>query len=131
MHSMDISTLEKIVVDALEDIKGRDIVVLDTQRLSPLFERVIVASGDSNRQVRSLAQNVPDKVREAGGTVLSSEGEEHGEWVLVDLGTIVVHVLQPAVRAYYRLEELWGGELPAPLRRPVRSGEQGGQADAA
>ncbi|MQY52575.1 ribosome silencing factor [Rhodocyclus tenuis] len=114
---MDISTLEKIVVDALEDIKGHDITVLNTHRLTALFERLIVASGDSSRQVKSLAHNVQEKVREAGGQVLASEGEDNGEWVLVDLGEIVVHVMQPAVRAYYSLEELWGGETPTRLRR--------------
>ena len=109
---MDINSLQKIVVDALEDIKGRDIQVIDTSELSPLFERIVVVSGDSNRQVRSLARNVHDKVREAGGEVLSVEGEDNGEWVLVDLGDMVVHVMQPAVRAFYALEELWGGETP-------------------
>jgi ribosome-associated protein len=102
-----LQNLLKIVVDALEDVKAKDIQVIDTHRLTPLFERIVVASGDSNRQVKALARNVEDKVREAGGTVLSVEGAETGEWVLVDLGEIVVHVMQPAVRAYYNLEELW------------------------
>lgn len=114
---MDVKTLQALVIDALEDIKGRDIEVIDTSKLTSLFERVIVACGDSNRQVRSLARNVQDKVREAGGEVISIEGEENGEWVLVDLGDIVVHVMQPAVRAYYNLEELWGGQGPARVRR--------------
>lgn len=109
---MDINSLQKLVVDALEDIKGRDIQVIDTSELSPLFERIVVASGDSNRQVRALARSVHDKVKEAGGEVLSVEGEDNGEWVLVDLGDMVVHVMQPAVRAFYALEELWGGETP-------------------
>jgi ribosome-associated protein len=104
---MDVSTLQKTVVDALEDIKGKDIEVIDTSKLTSLFERIIVASGDSNRQVKALARNVQDKVRESGGEILSTEGEESGEWVLVDLGDIVVHVMQPAVRNYYNLEELW------------------------
>lgn len=104
---MELRKLQKIAVSALEDIKAKDIEVLNTTRLSSLFERVIVASGDSNRQVRSLARNVADKVREAGCEVLSVEGEENGEWVLVDLGDIVVHVMQPAIRAYYNLEDLW------------------------
>ncbi|GHT90748.1 hypothetical protein FACS1894101_3470 [Betaproteobacteria bacterium] len=107
MTSMELRKLQKIAVSALEDIKAKDIEVLNTARLSPLFERVIVASGDSNRQVRSLARHVADQVREAGGEVLSVEGEENGEWVLVDLGDIVVHVMQPAIRAYYNLEDLW------------------------
>ncbi len=128
---MDLKKLQKLVVDALEDIKGRDIEVIDTTKLTPLFERVIVASGDSNRQVKSLAQNVQDKVREAGGEVLSSEGEENGEWVLVDLGSIVVHVMQPTVRAYYNLEELWGGQGPARVRKATASDEAAGKAPAA
>jgi ribosome-associated protein len=106
---MDITTLQKIVVDALEDIKGKQIEVIDTHKLTPLFERMVIATGDSNRQVKALAHNVQVKVKEAGGEVISAEGEDTGEWVLVDLGDIVVHVMQPAVRAYYNLEELWSG----------------------
>jgi ribosome-associated protein len=106
---MDIKTLEALVVDALEDIKARDIEVINTQSLTSLFDRLVIASGDSNRQTRALARHVQDKVKEAGGSVISVEGEETGEWVLVDLGDIVVHVMQPAVRAYYNLEELWSG----------------------
>jgi ribosome-associated protein len=113
--------LQKLAVDALEDIKGRDIEIIDTSKLTPLFERVIIACGDSNRQVKSLARSVQDKVREAGGEVLSVEGEENGEWVLVDLGSVVVHVMQPAVRAYYNLEELWGGHAPARARAAGRA----------
>ena len=112
---MDIHTLENLVVDALEDIKAKDIEVINTTKLTSLFDRIVVASGDSNRQTRALARNVQEKVREAGGTVISVEGEESGEWVLVDLGEIVVHVMQPAVRAYYNLEELWTGTA---VRRP-------------
>ena len=104
---MDLKKLEKIVVDALEDIKGRDIDIINTSKISNLFDRVVVASGDSNRQVRALAHNVEIKVREAGGEVISVEGEENGEWVLVDLGDIIVHVMQPSTRSYYALEELW------------------------
>lgn len=104
---MDIRKLEKTVVAALEDIKAQDIEVINTSTITPLFDRVIVASADSNRQTRALARNVQEKVKEAGGEVLSVEGEETGEWVLVDLGAIVVHVMQPAIRSYYRLEELW------------------------
>ncbi|EXI92065.1 MAG: Ribosomal silencing factor RsfS [Candidatus Accumulibacter sp. BA-94] len=114
---MKLPQLEKLVVDALEDIKGRDIEVINTTRLTSLFDCIVVACGDSNRQVRSLARNVQDKAREAGVHVLSCEGEETGDWVLVDLGDIVVHVMQPAVRSYYRLEELWGGKGPARVRR--------------
>lgn len=104
---MDIKKLQKIAVDALEDIKAKDIEVLNTSKLSALFDRIIIATGDSNRHVKSLARNVYDKTKEAGGEVIGIEGEETGEWVLVDLGDIVVHVMQPAVRAYYNLEELW------------------------
>ena len=111
---MDITQLEQLVVSALEDIKAKDIQVIDTTRVSALFERVVIASGDSNRQTRALARNVADKAREAGLPVLSVEGEESGEWVLVDLGSVVVHVMQPAVRSYYNLEELWStGGRPA------------------
>ncbi|MDD2988240.1 MAG: ribosome silencing factor [Zoogloea sp.] len=106
---MDISQTESLIVSALEDIKGKDIEVINTTRLTSLFERVIIASADSNRQTRALARNVANKAREAGINVLSIEGEDGGEWVLVDLGDVVVHVMQPAVRAYYNLEELWAG----------------------
>ncbi len=104
---MDTKKLQKIVVDALEDIKGKDIEVINTAKLTSLFDRLVIATGDSNRQVKALARNVQDKAREAGAEVLSTEGEEVGEWVLVDLGDIVVHVMQPGVRLYYNLEELW------------------------
>lgn len=114
---MKLPQLQQIVVHALEDIKGRDIEVIDTSHLTPLFERMIIACGDSSRQVQSLARNVQEKVRAEGGEVLSCEGEEVGEWVLVDLGDIVVHVMQPAVRNYYNLEELWGGKGPLRVRR--------------
>lgn len=112
---MDIRKLQQLVVGALEDIKGRDIEVINTRKLTSLFDRIVIATGDSNRQVRALAKSVHDKVREAGGEVISTEGEDNGEWVLVDLGDIVVHVMQPAVRSHYALEELWGAKTP--LRR--------------
>ncbi len=114
---MKLAQLEKIVVNALEDIKAKDIEIINTAKLTPLFERIVIASGDSNRHVRSLASNVEDKVREAGGEILSTEGEDGGEWVLVDLGDIVVHVMQPAIRSYYNLEELWNGKGPARVRK--------------
>lgn len=120
---MDVRKLQKIVVDALEDIKGHDIEVINTSKLTALFDRVVIACGDSSRQVKSLARNVQEKVREAGGEVISSEGEENGEWVLVDLGDIVVHVMQPTTRAYYNLEELWRGKGPARVRKAVASEE--------
>ena len=115
---MDIRKMEKAVVAALEDIKGRDIVVLKVAHLSPLFERIIIASADSTRQVKALADNVREKLRALGATVLSVEGEESGEWVLVDLGAIVVHVMQPTIRQYYNLEELW--DQPDPKRPRAR-----------
>ena len=111
--ALSIKKLETIAVDALEDIKGRNIIVVNTSKLSQMFERIVLASGDSNRQVRSLARNVADKVREAGGEVLSMEGEETGEWVLVDLGPVVVHIMQPTVREHFDLEGLWGKGKPA------------------
>jgi len=104
---MDIRKLQKIVVSALEDIKGKDIEVINTTKLTSMFDRLVIATGDSNRQVKALARNVQEKVREAGGEIISVEGEDAGEWVLVDIGDLVVHVMQPAVRAYYNLEELW------------------------
>lgn len=116
---MKLPQLEKLVVAALEDVKGKDIDVFNTTKLTPLFERIVIACGDSNRHVRSLARNVQDKVREAGGQVISTEGEDSGEWVLVDLGEIVVHVMQPAIRSYYNLEELWSGKGPARARKDL------------
>jgi ribosome-associated protein len=107
---MELRKLQKIAVSALEDIKAKEIEILNTARLTDLFERMIIACGDSSRQVRALARHVVDEVRAAGGEVLSVEGEENGEWVLVDLGDLVVHVMQPAVRAFYDLEALWGSD---------------------
>ena len=115
---MDIRKLQKIAVAALEDIKGKNIEILNTAKISSMFDRVIICTGDSNRQVKALARNVLEKVREAGGEVISIEGEEGGEWVLVDLGDIVVHVMQPTVRQYYNLEELWQA-TPAQRRKAV------------
>ena len=107
---MDLRKLQRVIVDALEDVKGQDIKVFNTAQLTDMFERVIVASGTSNRQTRALASSVVEKVKDAGGDVVSVEGEEAGEWVLVDCGDAVVHILQPTVRAYYNLEEIWGGK---------------------
>ena len=115
---MDLRKLQRVIVDALEDVKGQDIKVFNTEHLSDMFERVVVASGTSNRQTRALASSVVEKVKEAGGYVVSVEGEDAGEWVLVDCGEVVVHVLQPTFRAYYNLEELWGGK-PVRLRSPA------------
>ena len=117
---MDLRKLQRVIVDALEDIKGQDIKVYNTERLSDMFERVVIASGTSNRQTRALASSVVDKVKEAGGYVVSVEGEDAGEWVLVDCGEAVVHILQPSFRAYYNLEELWG-DKPVRLRAPAGS----------
>lgn len=123
---MDLRKLQRVVVDALEDVKGQDIRVYNTTELTDLFDRVVLVTGTSNRQTRALASNVREKVKEAGGHVISVEGEETGEWVLVDLGDIVVHVMQPAIRSYYNLEELWGGK---PVR--VKLGATAGAAAAA
>ncbi|PRC92820.1 ribosome silencing factor [Solimicrobium silvestre] len=105
---MDIKKLQTLVVDALEDVKAQDIKVYDTTHLTSLFDRICIASGTSNRQTKSLASSVRDKVKENGGDIVGIEGEDVGEWVLVDLGDMVVHIMQPVIRGYYRLEELWG-----------------------
>ena len=105
---MDIKKLQRTIIDALEDVKAQDIRVYDSSKLSELFDRVIIATGSSNRQTRSLAFSVKEKVLEKGGEVISIEGLETGEWVLVDCGDIVVHILQPMLRAYYQLEGIWG-----------------------
>ena len=105
---MDIKKLQALVVDALEDVKAQDIHIYDTTHLTSMFDRIAVASGTSNRQTKALAASVRDKVKAAGGDIVNMEGETTGEWVLVDLGDMVVHIMQPAIRAYYRLEELWG-----------------------
>ena len=110
---MDIRKLQRVIVDGLEDVKAQNIVVFNTEHLSPLFERVIVASGTSNRQTRSLAASVRDAVKSAGAPSPRTEGEDNGEWIIVDCGAAVVHVMQPAIREYYHLEELWG-------EKPVR-----------
>jgi ribosome-associated protein len=105
---MDIKKLQKVVVDALEDVKAQEIKLYDTTKLTSLFDRVCIASGTSNRQTKALASSVRDKVKQNGGHIVSIEGEDIGEWVLVDLGDMVVHIMQPVIRSYYRLEELWG-----------------------
>jgi len=105
---LSLQDLQNVVINALEDIKGQHILVFDAQPLTSLFDRVIIASGTSNRQTRALAKNLHDKVKQSGGYVYGTEGEETGEWVLVDLGDIIVHIMQPAIRDYYRLEEIWG-----------------------
>ncbi|WP_317205026.1 ribosome silencing factor [Janthinobacterium sp.] len=105
---MDIKKLQTLVVDALEDVKGQDIAVFDTVHLTSLFDRIAIVSGTSNRQTKALAASVRDKVKEAGGDIVGIEGEDTGEWVLVDLGDMIVHIMQAPIRAYYRLEEIWG-----------------------
>ena len=127
---MDIKKLQTLVVDALEDVKGQDIVLFDTTGLTSLFDRIAVVSGTSNRQTKALAASVRDKVKEAGGDVVGLEGEDTGEWVLVDLGDMIVHIMQPAIRQYYRLEEIWG-EKPVKLGAAKRKSSVEGQEAAA
>src|SRR5574343_1037557 len=117
---MDIRKLQRAIVDGLEDVKAQDIVVFNTEQLSPLFERVVIASGTSNRQTKALAASVRDAVKALGLPVPRVEGEENGEWIIVDCGTAVVHVMQPAIRQYYHLEEIWGGK---PVKLKLGDGE--------
>jgi ribosome-associated protein len=105
---MDTRKLQRVIVDALEDVKGQDIRVFNSSGLTDLFDRVVIATGTSNRHTRSLANAVREKVKAAGGEVIGMEGEDSGEWVLVDLGDALVHIMQPTIRAYYNLEEIWG-----------------------
>lgn len=116
-----IQQLQRAIVDGLEDVKGRDIRVFNTEHLSPLFERVVVASGNTNRQTKALAASVVDKVREAGFPRPRLEGEDNAEWIIVDCGPAVVHVMQPVIRQYYNLEEIWGD-------KPVRLGSRSAAA---
>jgi ribosome-associated protein len=113
---MDIRKLQRAIVDGLEDVKAQNITVLNTEHLSALFERVIIASGTSNRQTKALAASVRDSVRSRGMAVLATEGEDNGEWIIVDCGAAVVHIMQPGIRDYYHLEEIWGGK---PVRMKV------------
>ena len=108
MKKPSTSTKKKLVIAALEDIKAHDILAIDVRRITPIFDWVIVASADSGRQTKALARHVRDKLKEAGSSIIGTEGEESGEWILVDAGDIVAHVMQPAVRDFYNLEELWG-----------------------
>jgi ribosome-associated protein len=125
----DTQKLQRAIVDALEDVKAHEIVVFDTEHISALFERVIIASGTSNRQTKALAASVRDKVREAGFPKPRIEGEDNGEWIIVDCGSAVAHVMQPTIRSYYNLEEIWGDKpvrlkLGAPKpAEPVRKPE--------
>ncbi len=110
----DVQKLQRTVVDSLEDVKAQQLVVFDTEHISSLFERVVIASGTSNRQTKALAASVRDKVREAGFPKPRIEGEDNGEWIIVDCGAVVVHIMQPTIRQYYNLEEIWG-------EKPVRT----------
>jgi len=105
---MDIRKLQRVIVDGLEDVKAQNIAVFNTEHLSALFERVIIASGTSNRQTKSLASSVREAVKTAGFPVPRTEGEANGEWIIIDCGAAVVHVMQPTIRDYYHLEEIWG-----------------------
>jgi ribosome-associated protein len=107
---MDIRKLQRAIVDGLEDVKAQHIAVFNTEHLSALFERVIIASGTSNRQTKALAASVREAVKGRGMDVMSVEGEDNGEWIIVDCGAAVVHIMQPAIREYYHLEEIWGGK---------------------
>jgi len=111
---MDLRKLQKAAVAALEDIKAREIEVFDVTHLTSLFDRVVIASADSARQLKALSGHLQEKTKAAGGRVYGVEGEDGGDWVLIDLGDIVVHIMQPAVRSHYNLEELWG--MPKPRR---------------
>ncbi len=118
---MDIRKLQRAIVDGLEDVKAQDIAVFNTEHLSPLFERVIIATGSSNRQTKSLATSVRTSVKDAGFPVPRVEGEENGEWIIVDCGAAVVHVMQPAIRQYYQLEEIWG-DKPVAIKTKAKAG---------
>jgi ribosome-associated protein len=124
--NMEITKLQRAIIDGLEDVKAQDIKVFNTTHLTALFDRVIVASGTSNRQTKALANSVRDKVKGLGGDVISTEGEEVGEWVLVDCGDAVVHILQPALRQYYNLEEVWG-DKPVRVKLQSSGGFSGAQ----
>jgi ribosome-associated protein len=123
---MQAEQLRQIAEQALDEIKAHDVIALDTRRLTSMFDYMIVASADSARQTKALARNVAERVKEAGGNVIGLEGDQTGEWVLVDLGDVVVHIMQPAIRDYYNLEQLWGGEAPrkvSPLRPQPRASD--------
>jgi len=118
---MDINTIEQIAIDAIEDIKGQDIVTIDTTAVSPMFERIIIASGTSTTQVKAIARNVQDKLRAAKVKQVGIEGENGGEWVLVDFGSIVIHVMLPPIREYYNLEEIWQTETDPKFQAQYQS----------
>lgn len=125
---MDLRAKQRLIVEALEDVKGYDILVFNTAHQPTMFERVVIATGTSNTQVRALADRVQERIREQGSRVYGVEGESGGEWVLVDLGDVVVHIMHPTVREFYNLEEIWGGksvrmksEAKAPKKTPKKS----------
>ena len=126
---MDLSTKQRVVVEALEDVKGYDIMVFNTARLPSMFERVVIASGTSNTQVRALADRVQERIREQGSPVYGVEGESSGEWVLVDLGDVVVHIMHPTVREFYNLEEIWGGK-PVKMKTETKTPKKKAKARA-
>ena len=119
---MDIRKLQRAIVDGLEDVKAQGIQVFDTEHLSPLFERVVIASGTSIRQTKALAASVRDAVKSKGFPVLRTEGEDNGEWIIVDCGAAVAHIMQPAIREYYHLEEIWGGKAVKMKLGAVKTG---------
>ncbi len=129
----DVQKLQRAIVDGLEDVKAQDIQVFDTEQVTALFERVIIASGTSNRQTKALAASVRDSVRKAGFATPRTEGEDNGEWIIVDCGAAVAHIMQPVIRQYYHLEELWGdkpvklklGAAAPAARRSSRTGSVG------
>jgi ribosome-associated protein len=134
---MDLRRKQRAVVDALEDVKGRDIQVFNTARMPTMFERVIIASGDSGRQLNALAERVQERVKALGANVYGVEGQSGGEWVLVDLGDVVVHIMHPTVREFYNLEEIWGGktvrmkvESKAPAKAPKKKAKTKAKARA-
>ena len=127
VEKKDVQKLQRAIIDGLEDVKGQDIVVFDTEHITSLFERVIIASGTSNRQTKALAASVRDAVRDAGFSKPRTEGEDNGEWIIVDCGAAVAHIMQPTIRQYYHLEELWGDKpiklklgAPAPLVKAAK-----------
>ena len=131
LEKKDVQKLQRAIIDGLEDVKGQDIVVFDTEHITSLFERVIIASGTSNRQTKALAASVRDAVRDAGFSKPRIEGEENGEWIIVDCGAAVAHIMQPTIRQYYHLEELWGDKpiklklgAPAPLVKAAKVEEK-------
>ena len=128
LEKKDVQKLQRAIIDGLEDVKGQDIVVFDTEHITSLFERVIIASGTSNRQTKALAASVRDAVRDAGFAKPRVEGEDNGEWIIVDCGAAVAHIMQPTIRQYYHLEELWGDKpiklklgAPAPLVKAAKA----------